>query len=582
MVPYHHVTRTGKLASSPHSTCGFDVNFEATKSLSRCLISEQLFEDYQRIVRVNRQLSVALCISLMLVIAAIAALTILCRLARSQTSSEARSIYVSSRIAPHKSTVVAAPWENLGQPSNPAPADTNGASASKRGKSSIIRETTSGSSSNTAREQAQSAFAHVDADLYLATQASQLDGITEVKDEITRVEGAAPKTLGLRRGSSNPLHQSSPPTADGARFGFFQPEFYRPVVSLVGQFTATFIQYWPISRLGNRPLLHSLYGHGPTFSIFAVAGDDAERDLEALSHALVRPYSTTVRFVNLSRYTTLDNIDAEIKKLYGECENIPDTHLFIYLTGHGNWHNKMVLSESKAISETHLFELLSGPTIPVTILIDICRKGRVPSAIPPKGISLVWTCSLGETAGACRMTNCNSPDSCFLIALMINARTPKLQHTSEGLKQMVQKRLDQLVAYLKEVYAIRHPKGDCAKCSTLKPCDKPARQNVDWGDAENVDGLLELTKILSSSEIAEEVYQCFMGDAIFLRVNNLPNLRSPCAVGLEYGGYKLGLSPVVAAAPSLAPKFSPLPEDHTGKHERGANEPVHVGSTTQG
>ncbi|KEP47214.1 putative transmembrane protein [Rhizoctonia solani 123E] len=577
MVPNYHVTHTGQLTSTPHSTCGFDINFEPTKSLSQCLVSERLLEDYQRIVRVNRQLFVVLCISLMLLTAAIAALAILCRIKRSQVSSGTRLAYVSSRIAPHKTTVVAAPLENLAQPLSPAPMDANIANASKRGKSSIIREITSGSisSSNTAREQAQSAFTHAVADPFSVTQASQFDGI---KDDITRVDGTAQKALGPRRGSSNPLLQSSPPAVDGAQFSFFQPGFYRPLdlASLFGQFTATFIRYWQIPRLGNHPLLHSLYGQGPTFSIFAVAGDDAERDLQALHRALMRPYSATVRFVSLSQFTTLDNIEAEIKKLYGECQNIPDAHLFIYLTGHGDWHNRMVLSESKAIGETHLFELLSGPTIPVTILIDICRKGRLPSAIPPKGISLVWTCSLGETAGACRITNCDSPNSCFLIALMISARTPKLQHTNEGLKQMVQNRLDQLMAYLKEAYVIRHSKGDCVKCSVIKPCDKPTRQNVDWGDAENIDGLMELTKILSSSEIAEEVYQRFMGDRIFLRVNNLLSPRRLHS-GLEDGGGKLGLLPIVAATPSLAPTFDPLPEDHTYKHERGANEPVHAG-----
>ncbi|KDN48687.1 hypothetical protein RSAG8_02674, partial [Rhizoctonia solani AG-8 WAC10335] len=428
------VTDTGRLASAPHSTCGLDTYFEAAKCLSRCRISEQSLEDYQRIVHINHQLAVALCVSLMLVIAAIVALAVLCRLAQSQASSKAGEARISARASPHKTTVVAAPVENRAQPSNPAPTDANGASAPKRGKSNIIREFTPGSSSNTAQAQAQSASAHADTDLPLATHESQPDGINEIIiDNNTHPEGTTQNAPGPKRGSHNPLHQSSPPVSDGTGLTFFRAGFYRPV-TLLGQFTATFIRHWPIPRLGRRPLLHSLLGHGPTLSIFAVAGDDAERDLKALHHALMRPYSASVRFVSLSRELTLDNIEAEIKKLYDECEGVPDTHLFIYLTGHGNQHNRMIVSKSKSISETYLFELLSGPTIPVTVLFDICRKGRVPSAIPPKGISLIWTSSVGETAGACRVPDSNSPDSCFLIALMISARTASLRYTTEALR----------------------------------------------------------------------------------------------------------------------------------------------------
>ncbi|CAE6351657.1 unnamed protein product [Rhizoctonia solani] len=568
--PHDYVTHKGPPVSSPHSTYTY---FEAAKSLPQCYISEQLLEDYQRLVHVYHQLATAslLCILLALVIAAIAIRSILRRPA--QTSNDT---CVPPRAGPRNGTVAAAPLRSLAQPSDPAPMGTSSASTPKRGKSSSVGEITSALSSNTAQGQAQSASAHVDPDQPLIMhepQSDELNGIAT--DDTEHTQKPAQNTTGPKRGSSNALHQSSPPAIDRARLGLLQPTFYRPFTFLVDRFKVIFSRYWPIPQLGDRPLLRSLHGYGPAFSIFAIAGDNAERDIHILYRALTHPYATNARFVSLSRYTTLDNIKNELRGLYNECKNIPNTHLFIYLTSHGDWHNNMIISGYEALSETHLFELLSEPTIPVTILFDICRKGIVPSVSPPKGISLIWACSLGERAIALRVRNNNVPHSCFLIALMMSARTPGLQCTSEALKEMIQWRLHQLILYLREAHALTHPAGRCLKCMEIpKPCDKPTRQKIDWEHAE-ANGLLELTKILSDSDIAEEVYQRFMGDPIFLRVNN-SDPKALRSIGPEGEGSE---SLAVAVAPITPPDFGPPLEDHTSRHERGVNELVHALST---
>ncbi|CAE7135606.1 unnamed protein product [Rhizoctonia solani] len=584
MGSYDRVTHAGKLASVPYSTCGLDVYSEVAKVPTQCHNSEPLPEDYQRIVNVGHQLIVVLCTSL-LVITTIIVSVILCRLVRSQASNEAREPHASSRASPHKTAVasVPGPVENRIRPSDPPASDNSDACTFGRGKSRIVREIIPESPSNKVRVRAQSASAYAEIDTPLTTYEPQSDERSETaRNKITHPEGSTQNTPGVRRGSSNPLHQASPPVTDvdGAWFGFFQAGFYRPFtfLAVVGQFTTTVIRYWPIPRLGNPSLLHSLYGPGCTFSIFAIAGGDAERDLQALHCALMDSCLASARFVSLNPEVGLNNFRAEIKKLYDEYKKVPSTHLFIYLTGHGNKKNRMIISEYKSINENDLFELLSGPTIPVTVLFDICRPDGEPCAIPPKGISLIWTCSLGKNAGAGRMPNCNSPDSYFLTALMISACTPDLQHTSDTLQKNVQMRLDQLVNFWKEVYSMEHLTGRCSACSTKhEPCYKPVQQNIDWGGAENMDGLLELTKILSGSKFAEDVYQRFTGDDIFVRVNNLPDLRRLRLTDLEDGGGKLGLSPAVTATPNLVLDFGPLPEDHTSKHERGANEPVSAG-----
>ncbi|CUA68518.1 hypothetical protein RSOLAG22IIIB_03556 [Rhizoctonia solani] len=570
-----HVTRTGKSATAPapRPTCGLD-STEAAEGLPQRRISEQLPESCQLIVQAyNQTVNISiLCILLVLMVAAVVARYILGRPAHNQASAGGRVV---------RAAVVAAPTGNLVQLLDSAesvPADADGASSLQRGKCSATAGSTSGST-NAARAEAkaQSASAHADSDQPLAAcdREPQSGEINENIIDNTRTEHThepVQNAPGPKRGSSNALHQTSPPEIDRARFG---SGFYRPITLFVGQFTATFSRYW-----ANGPLGRSLYGRGPTFSIFAIAGDGAERDIQALHRALTRSYPVHVRFVSLSQYITLDDFGAEIKRLYDECKDFPNTHLFIYLTGHGDWQNRMVASESQTLSATRLFGLLSGPTIPVTILFDICRKGRAPSAIPPEGVSLIWTASLEETAGACRIPNSNSPESCFLIALMMSARTPGLQYTSDALKEMVQGRLDQLMAFLGEVYSLTHTTdGRCPNClESLEPCDKPTGQKIDWQHANSVDGLLELTRILSDSDIAEEVYERFMGDAIFLRVNNLSNPKALHSIVSEGGG-KPGLSSAVAATPNIAPDFGPLPDDHTDRHERGANEPVHAAST---
>ncbi|KAH7341510.1 hypothetical protein B0J17DRAFT_646880 [Rhizoctonia solani] len=450
-----------------------------------------------------------------------------------QYSNEAKEAHVPPGArTPHKAAVHP---QDSAQPLYPTPTDINGVSGSQRGKSSIVREIVSGLPSNAAQAQAQTTSIHADTNLNLATHESRSDEINEeITEDIKHSEGATQNASGSRRGPSNPLHQSSLPVADEAGLGFFQAGLYYPVASLVGRFAETVRRYWYIPRDQNsqRPLLHSLHGYNPTFSAFIIS--------EKMPNETSRGH---VRFVGFSQDV---NLEAEITKVYDD--------------------------------ETRLFQILSEPTIPITILFDICRQGQRPSATPPSGISLFWTCSIGETAGACIISDCNAPNSCFLIALMISACTPNLQHTSETLGKMIQERLDQVMGYLEEHYSMRHPTGKCAKCSNApKPCDKPTQQNVDWGETKDMDGLLELAKILSGSDIANDVYRWFMEDDIFLRVNKLQDPRELCPISPEHGGSKLGLSLAVVAAPSPPPDLEPLPEGR-GKHERGASGPVRAGS----
>ncbi|KAJ1307807.1 hypothetical protein OPQ81_001890 [Rhizoctonia solani] len=556
----HLASFTPRLSSVPHPISHPHPYFEAAESHNQCFISEQ-YEGCRLIVQAYLQLIIVLFILFALMFINVLARAVLFLLSWSQPSPEAREVHTQSRVAELNGATVPSTQTESVQPSDAAPLNTGDTSAAKRGKSDVVGEIALGSPPNAAQARAQSASGHVDTSTPLATHESQTDEI--LSNGITHPEGTTQSAPDSRRGSSNPLEQS-PLVADGT--WSFQADFYRFVGRLVGRLTATVVQH---------QFPHPLHVYEPILSIFAISGEGSERDVEALHCALQDPHLGNVLFASFSRDIALHDIDAEIKELHDECSAVPNTRLFIYLTSHGNMRNEMILSQCKTISEVYLFNLLSanGPTIPITILFDICRQAHIQSAVPPVGISLIWTCSLGQTAGACRAQDFDGPDSCFLNALMMTARTPNLQHTSETLKQTVQERLDQLTDYLKEVYVRRHPTGRCPRCfSAYGPCDKPERQNVDWGHAGDVDGLLELTKILSSSQIAERVYQRFMGDEIFITVNKLSGSR-----GLRSTdeGSELGL-PLANLLSSTLALIHP-PEDHTSKHARGANDPVCAG-----
>ncbi|KDN48690.1 hypothetical protein RSAG8_02677, partial [Rhizoctonia solani AG-8 WAC10335] len=179
--------------------------------------------------------------------------------------------------------------------------------------------------------------------------------------------------------------------------------------------------------------------------------------------------SESIRFTGLGGWVTLEDIKTEIKKLCEESKRFPDSQVVIFLTGHGDECNRMTLPMSKSIDATDLFQLLLEPhdtrsAVPVTILFDICRPGVDPSPEPPEGITLIWTCSPGEAAGAYRLPH--GPDSCFLTSLMMASREKAC--TSQRPQDAVQIQLNRVTEYLRKLYSIKHSQGGCRWSSSGK------------------------------------------------------------------------------------------------------------------
>ncbi|CAE6516016.1 unnamed protein product [Rhizoctonia solani] len=445
-------------------------------------------------------------------------------------------------------------------PSDPPQVGTNHASATERGRKRSVEAYTSGPPSNTTLSQQDTVV-----DLTPLTQASP-PTLDDIQLDSTKLWDQFLAYFGERYiGTSIP---------DELSLSNFSPRQY-------------------IFRVINTRLLRSLYGWRPPLFILVIAVHDAIHDRDFLELALEPWKSGGVHFAGLINEVTLnsintairrlyDNINTAIRRLYDKSMRVPGSEVFILLTGHGNGANRMILSTNELISETTLFSLLRAVQkgyprlVPVTVLFDICRPGFIFNSPAPRGVSSVWSCFPGEKAGACRFPGFNAPDSCFLIALIMAARTLDFEYTSQAGKIVIQERLDQLTTYLRGIHHMRHVSGGCSMCfDSRQHCVEPKPQNVDWRDVKNMDGLLELVRVLSGTEIAEQVYQRFIGNDHFRTLNNLSSPKRSRSVHQADEEPQSGVSSAAVATSSPALGFSPLP-NNTSNHERGANLPVHV------
>ncbi|CAE6460647.1 unnamed protein product [Rhizoctonia solani] len=426
---------------------------------------------------------------------------VLSLLSRGQASPRAGHTHLNVRRRGRYNNIIASsePVRDGLMPSDPPQVGTNHASATERGRKRSVEAYTSGSPSNTTLSRQDTVV-----DLTPATQAPPptLDDIrldsTKLWDHFLAYFGE--RYIGIR-------------IPDELSLSNFSPRQY-------------------IFRVINTRLLRSLYGWRPPLFILVIAVHDAVHDHDFLELALEPWKSGGVHFAGLINEVTLNSINTAIRRLYDKSMRVPGSEVFILLTGHGNGANRMILSTNELISETTLFSLLRAVQkgyprlVPVTVLFDICRPGFIFNSPAPRGVSSVWSCFPGEKAGACRFPGFNAPDSCFLIALIMAARTLDFEYTSQAGKI-------------------------------------------------NMDGLLELVRVLSGTEIAEQVYQRFIGNDHFRTLNNLSSPKRSRSVHQADEEPQSGVLSAAVATSSPALGFSPLPSN-TSNHERGANLPVHV------
>ncbi|CAE6460625.1 unnamed protein product [Rhizoctonia solani] len=459
----------------------------------------------------------------------------------------------------------------------PAPVCAN---MSARGKTPSIEEHTTGSMLGTAQS-TPSIFDNGASGPSLVARGLQPNSL---KDTVLDVNicSEVPTAImpGFRRGHFNQVEQS-PLRIDAIHLG--HPEF--TLDSLVASFWFT-ASFWPnfsehgyITRITNS-LLRSLHGQCPTLFVLVIAIDEATHDLEILRLITEASKLKQINFRSLAVEVSLAKVYDEIKRLYDEATEVPGSELLIILTGHGNSTNGMHLRGNEFINETDLYDFfdllklqdIHSAPIPITILFDICRVNQKPSVDPPDGITLIWSCSPGENAHAFRMRHDPKiPHSCFLLALMMSLRRPDSTCTEEAFKRSIKEHLDQLTAYLKEVYSLRHSKGRCHMClGSDKLCEEP-QQNIDWGSVKNMNGILRFAEVLLGTETAREAYRHITIDALFRGVNNLPLLNQTDQISEQ------GLSITEAIAAEAGCDLYNIPKYGSIGHLRGVNELVHTG-----
>ncbi|KAG8751693.1 hypothetical protein FRC11_009116, partial [Ceratobasidium sp. 423] len=384
------------------------------------------------------------------------------------------------------------------RPLDLAPTGVNLASISRRGKVCSVQECTLGSL-NVAQSPTHSTPNNVAPSSSLATQGLWFNARNEtLLGGSICSEGPTVVEPGSWRGPSISLQPTL--AIDDTRQTYStatwdrSPTYLRedanpPTVSLRPNFSGC--RY--ITQIANTRLLCSLCGQHPTSFVLVVAVDEAIYDLDILRLISGASKQGRIHFSGLGRDVSLDKIHAKITQLYDSAAKIPGSELIVFLTGHGDGANRMHLRGDEFVDEADLYQLFESlklqnthPTfVPVTIFFDICRESDKPSGEPPEGVTLIWSCSPGESAHAFRLPHDPKiPHSCFILALIMGSRLPDPACSSEMFKNSVKKELDQLTVYLQKVHSLRHSDGKCAMCLESDELCKEPRQSIDWRHAK--------------------------------------------------------------------------------------------------
>ncbi|CAE6432797.1 unnamed protein product [Rhizoctonia solani] len=524
----------GQSASVSLPTCRIDHDFQAFEGASVCYVFEQFLAEHERIVNLNRQLTA--------LVYGLAAFVVLAAFFIFRASWKYAPTPTKGTHAPCRGRLDAAASAPTNGPStSPEPVVTDATTTKTigRGKKCSFGDIALESQSSSVR--IVSDYTGVDSlGPEHELQFTEVDVIANEDVVASKKPAISP---GSKRGSTGSTHQS-PPSIGTPRFNTSPNGLYQSVCSAIGRVLGLVLLQlgWPSPTL--------LYGRTPDLSLIVIGSKEFKQDVEVLKNMLAPSYPRNFEFKTLNP-TDILSIEGEIKRVCAEFKDPPGARLFIHLTGHGDENNKMIISGSKSIDEGDLLYSYSESDVEITVVADVCREGTTSAPPPPKGVSLIRTCSLGQVAGACRIKGLEAPHSCFLIALMMAACTPDVPYKNDPLEvqSAVQGCLDWLVTYLENHHVKNHPNGtNCGWCKgPNKQCPRPKPQKIDWSYAESLDGLVELMKILAGTETAKGVYQWFTENTTFCEINDLPDTV-------------------------FSPVFDPShrPPDHPSQHGRGA------------
>ncbi|KAH7341513.1 hypothetical protein B0J17DRAFT_263175 [Rhizoctonia solani] len=216
--------------------------------------------------------------------------------------------------------------------------------------------------------------------------------------------------------------------------------------------------------------------------------------------------SESIYFATLSgEEVTHESIKQSIAQLFHASEALglfDHAKIFVYLTGEGDYRNRMCLSKKETISKEDingwLLELRGtwGYNRPITLVFDICRSnGNEQEARMHHGIELISSCSAGQQSQAIRFKfNQDIPYSCFFLAFVI-ASFDSSGGTTFSFKDEIERRLNQFIGLMRS-----NPSSNISE----EINEGPGPQEPDWSQAGNPSTFLELAIMLSRTKIARE------------------------------------------------------------------------------
>ncbi|KAG8716083.1 hypothetical protein FRC11_009708, partial [Ceratobasidium sp. 423] len=293
-------------------------------------------------------------------------------------------------------------------------------------------------------------------------------------------------------------------------------------------------------RAFESPLLASLFTGScgpPTLFVLAIAVaynglQDPQHDFGLIQEWLKDHESRSVRFLGISgEEARRERIEDAIGQLYREALRIPGSKLLILLTGEGDYTNRMYLMGGRFVTDSDLRNWLwklrheSKPAgVPATIVLDYCRMNKhIPLGATQEGVEFVWSCSLGQTAAALRLSSAEDiPRSCFLLALMMSSYN--YASVRIDLSAAINHELNQLSNFLDFTSKKVHKQDQCAACLDKAPCGMlmPHPQAPDWKQAGCMQPVYDLAHVLSTITIVPKIYRVLMNNRWFREANQLP------------------------------------------------------------
>ncbi|KAG8728505.1 hypothetical protein FRC10_004879, partial [Ceratobasidium sp. 414] len=211
-------------------------------------------------------------------------------------------------------------------------------------------------------------------------------------------------------------------------------------------------------------------------------------DAKCLSEQFGRLEGVTVQSIPDDE-VTLDRVKEAITALWEAAQ--PGCFLLVFLTGHGDDDNAMILPQAGRINELYLDELFQRlrqehpKQLRVGVAFNICRENREKAAAEMHDVALIWACSLGQRAWAFKFQTLHEPSSVFLLALFIAA-----YDTYQGFgifEDHFKVRVSQLARFNNHVSHV----GDCEGCKPpYRFCHEAFimkdrfRQDVDLGQSQ--------------------------------------------------------------------------------------------------